>query len=125
VRRARRRDWGGAAGEPGGGGGGTGGGGGGGTGGGGGGGTGGGAGGGTGGGTGGGPLFGGGGGFAAPLFLGRPRPRPLPPRPRGAVLPVGAIGLRKGLMKDETRMCGDARRVRPGYADEVECQGGV
>jgi len=88
-----------AASEPGGGGGGTGGGGGGGTGGGKGGGIGGGAGGGTGGGTGGGLLFGGKGGFAAPLRFGRPRPRPLSPRARVAVLPVGAIGFRKGLLR--------------------------
>jgi len=72
-----------------------------------------------------GPLFRGKKGFIIFFFLGRPRFRPFSPRLRGAILPVKIIGLKKKLIKNKTKIYGNTKRVRPGYADKIKCQNNI
>jgi len=64
-------------------------------------------------------------GFAVSLFLGCLRPRPFSPRLRNAVLPVGIIRLKKGLIKNKTRIYNNAKKVRPGYANKIKYQNNI
>jgi len=73
----------------------------------------------------GGPLFKKRKGFIILFFLGCLRPRPLPPRLRGVVLPVETIKSKKKLIKNKIKIRNNARRVRPRYANKVECQGNI
>jgi len=73
----------------------------------------------------GGPLLGKKKGFAVLFFLGRLRPRPLSPRPRRVILPVKTIKLKKGLIKNKTRIYNNAKKMRPRYANKIKCQNNI
>jgi len=72
-----------------------------------------------------GPLFKKKEGFTVLFFLGRPRPRPFLPRLRSAVLPIKVIKLKKELIKNETRIYNNTKKMRPKYADEIKCQSNI
>jgi len=53
------------------------------------------------------------------------RPRPLPPRLRNAVLPVKIIRFKKELIKNKTKRCNNARKIRSKYANKIKNQNNV
>jgi len=59
-------------------------------------------------------------GFVVLFFLRRLRPRPLSPRLRNVILSVKAIKLKKGLIKNKIKIYNNAKKVRPGYANKIK-----
>jgi len=56
------------------------------------------------------------------FFLGRLRSRPFLPRLQNAILPVRIIKLKKRLIKNKTKMCDNAKKIRPKYANKIKYQ---
>jgi len=63
--------------------------------------------------------------FTVPFFLKRSQFRSFSPRLRGVILPVKAIKLKKGLIKNKIKMYDDARKMRSKYANKIKCQNNI
>jgi len=63
--------------------------------------------------------------FTILLSFKRLRPRSLSPRLRNAVLPVKIIRFKKELIKNKTKRCNNARKIRSKYANKIKNKNNV